>query len=429
MKRTNDPRQIDLFGALGCKPELAPPPLFQKRLTGEPAAAFIATAQAQTDRILDFQSIEGQETAKRALEIAVAGGLSIMLRGEAACPLDRLRLATYKLADDAALPTGCPRICETDGRLYERTDLFVDVLPTHEADLRLPPPCEFTSQIIPRIVAAGAKLAALCPGFPDDAAIDAVPIHDLGKRLWLQAVEAMGLDEADQRAVKRAAIVIAALARADEMGRVHIAEALSYRPRPGDHPTEPEGPAEPEAAPEPVTPRPGPPGSGLGEHPLHASDDRPYWKTSAYLWNGEMLVHGDRPAPIELTIRGIRTVVSFGMGFATHAVEQPGTPYWSDTGFRSFTCSAETDPATVAAIIEAYIDAPAKGGNGCGGKLSPWWTLAVRQLQQHRGYMSRAERVTPEMHDRDVELAAAVTAEGYAPDRVAPLPVRRKAAA
>lgn len=163
-------------------------------------------------------------------------------------------------------------------------------------------------------------------------------------------------------------------------------------------------------------------------HPIHASDDRPYWKTSAHQWNGEILASKDRPAPIELTVRGIRTVIAFGMGFATHAVDPPGTDYWSETGYRSFTCCAQTDPDTIRAIIEGFIDGPVKNGEGRGGKLAPWWTCAVRQLQQHRGFMSRCDRVTPEMHERDVAMAEAVRAEGYDPEHVAPLPRRKRAA-
>jgi hypothetical protein len=168
---------------------------------------------------------------------------------------------------------------------------------------------------------------------------------------------------------------------------------------------------------------------GAALHLIHSSDGRDYWRTRAHQWGGEILAYEGRPAPLELTVRGIRTVVSFGMGFATHAVDPPGSPYWSETGFRSFTCCPQEDPEAISAIIESYIDGPTKHGNGLAGKLSPWWTNEVRQLQQHRGFMSRCERVTPEMHEQDCELAEQVRRQSFDPEAVAPMPKRAKRAA
>jgi hypothetical protein len=110
---------------------------------------------------------------------------------------------------------------------------------------------------------------------------------------------------------------------------------------------------------------------------VHASDERPYWKTRAWGHGGEILAYRDTPAPFELTIRGILTVVSFGMGFQTHAIDAPGSLYWSDTGFRSFTGHACQDQEEIRRVIEAHIDGPTKDHMGLGGKLTTWWPISV----------------------------------------------------
>jgi hypothetical protein len=192
---------------------------------------------------------------------------------------------------------------------------------------------------------------------------------------------------------------------------------------------------DPPSSPAPIQPpESAPPSEGAGwpegavkpSHLVHRTDDRPYWKTSAYEWNGEILAYRDRPAPIELTVRGVRTVVSFGYGICTHAVDPPGSPYWSDTGFRSFTgYNGPADPDLIREFLEFYIDAPAKDGNGCGGALSPWWTCKVRQLQQERHWaVTLPDR--PNGAERLASLEQQVRAEGFDPDVVAPWPAKAR---
>lgn len=107
------------------------------------------------------------------------------------------------------------------------------------------------------------------------------------------------------------------------------------------------------------------------------NDERPHWITNAYQHDGEILAYKDTPPPFELTVRGVRTVIAFGFGFSTHAIDAPGSLYWSDTGFRSFTCSNSRSPDEIRREIEAYIDAPTRDHMGLDGKLSPWWPLHI----------------------------------------------------
>lgn len=182
----------------------------------------------------------------------------------------------------------------------------------------------------------------------------------------------------------------------------------------------------PRALPIDDAPEDWPEGAVRPEHPVHRTDNRPYWKTAAWAWGGEILASRDCPPPIELTVRGVRTVAAFGFGMATHAVDPPGTPYWSDTGFRSFTgYNGPADPDVIREYLEGYIDAPTKDGNGCGGKLTPWWTCTIRQLQQERHWaVTIPDR--PVGKERLASLEEQVRAEGYDPDVVAPWPAKAR---
>lgn len=178
----------------------------------------------------------------------------------------------------------------------------------------------------------------------------------------------------------------------------------------------------------PVAPRPRGAAPAINNHrPGDPNDHRRYVACSA--WDGWVMVCGkDDPDPIEVTVRGIRTVISFGFGIGTHAVEAPGTPYWSETGFRSFTGinAGPEHAAEIVAAIERFIDAPAKDGNGCGGKLREWWPLSVLTLRDRRQYIVDHPDAYPKRQDQwEREESARVRELGYDPDVVAPWPKRR----
>jgi len=153
-------------------------------------------------------------------------------------------------------------------------------------------------------------------------------------------------------------------------------------------------------------------------------------KTRAFSHDGMITLYGEDPVePFELLVRGVPCVISYSGGFCTHAIEGPGSAFWSETGFRSFGL-ATVDPESVSAAIEAYI-----ASKDCGGKLTRWWPSYVLQWQQSLAFeLSFADRAGcwdqwgPEKHrehwDRhDAKLGEAIDrmrAEGIDPNDVGP---------
>ena len=143
---------------------------------------------------------------------------------------------------------GCSRAprCAADyqakvsGPLLDRIDLHVDVDPVSAADLALPPPSEGSAEVAARVAAARAlqttRLAGA--GARTNAELDGDLLErfaqpdEPGRRLLLQAAEAMRLSARGYTRVLRVARTIADLAGAETVARIHVAEALSYRRQP-----------------------------------------------------------------------------------------------------------------------------------------------------------------------------------------------------
>jgi len=143
---------------------------------------------------------------------------------------------------------GCSRAprCGADyqskvsGPLLDRIDLHVDVDPVSAADLALPPPAEGSAEVAARVAAARAVQTARLDGtgLRTNAQIDgellarhATP-DEPGRKLLLQAAEAMRLSARGYTRMLRVARTIADLGGAEGIGRIHVAEALSYRRQP-----------------------------------------------------------------------------------------------------------------------------------------------------------------------------------------------------
>ena len=145
---------------------------------------------------------------------------------------------------DAALACSRAPKCAADyqakvsGPLLDRIDLHVEVQAVSAADLVLPPPSGG--------IGGGRRCASPPPAPCSRRAtptirsapmprwmgvlLDAVATPDeAGRKLLAQASEAMRLSARGYTRILRVARTIADLAGAEQVGRIHVAEALSYR--------------------------------------------------------------------------------------------------------------------------------------------------------------------------------------------------------
>lgn len=146
------------------------------------------------------------------------------------------------LSDPALACSRAPR-CAADyqarvsGPLLDRIDLHVDVQAVSAADLTLPPPAEGSREVAQRVARARRKQSERYNGSgvrtnaeADGELLDKAATPDEpGRKLLADAAAAMRLSARGFHRVLRVARTIADLAGAEEVGRIHVAEALSYR--------------------------------------------------------------------------------------------------------------------------------------------------------------------------------------------------------
>ncbi len=148
------------------------------------------------------------------------------------------------LADPALACSRAPR-CAVDyqaklsGPLLDRVDLHVEVPAVTAADLVLPPPAEGSAEVAARVAAArAAQTMRYGQGGPrtnaeaDGEVLEAHATPDEpGRKLLAEAAAAMKMSARGYGRVLRVARTIADLGGAERVGRIHVAEALSYRRR------------------------------------------------------------------------------------------------------------------------------------------------------------------------------------------------------
>ena len=146
------------------------------------------------------------------------------------------------LGDPALACSRAPR-CAADyqarvsGPLLDRIDLHVEVQGVSAADLTLPPPAEGSAQVADRVARARQVQADRFNGHgprtnaeADGELLDQVATPDEpGRKLLADAAAAMRLSARGFHRVLRVSRTIADLAGAEQVGRIHVAEALSYR--------------------------------------------------------------------------------------------------------------------------------------------------------------------------------------------------------
>lgn len=126
------------------------------------------------------------------------------------------------------------------GPLLDRIDLAIDVPAVTASDLILPPPAEGSREVATRVARArniqAARYTALgLPGIRTNAQAkgpvleDVVKLDNAGLALVRDAADAMRLTARGYHRVLRVARTLADLDGAADVGRIHLAEALSYR--------------------------------------------------------------------------------------------------------------------------------------------------------------------------------------------------------
>ena len=145
--------------------------------------------------------------------------------------------------DDASLACGRAPKCAQEyqakisGPLFDRIDLHVDVPAVAASDLSLPPPAEGSREVAVRVARARAVQTKRYEGYgiASNAEVDGTLLEEVagpdneGRDLLNNAAQKLKLSARGYHRVMRVARTLADLDGQYRVGRLHVAEALSYR--------------------------------------------------------------------------------------------------------------------------------------------------------------------------------------------------------
>lgn len=224
-------------------------------LTIAPTAAALARTPGQSGLYAeDFADVKGQAHAKRALEIAAAGGHNVLMIGAPGSGKTMLArrlptilpplsgeeaLETTKIHSVAGKPGAVHRYMgRISGPLLDRIDLHIEVVPVPVGELAADRPAESSAAIRARVVAARAVQAERFRGIGGvhtNAMMNPKMLREhctldsASRALLERAMERLSLSARAYDRILKVARTIADLAGEERIAAVHVAEAINYR--------------------------------------------------------------------------------------------------------------------------------------------------------------------------------------------------------